>query len=779
MATSENQKTKQLYEFGPFRLDPEKELLLRDKEAIQLAPKAFQVLLVLVRRKKEVVTKDELLIAVWPDTFVEETNLSRNVFLLRKALGESPQDHQYIVTVPGRGYRFAEDVHLVPEREVSIIAASHSKLQIEVSETGTWRWLAVALVLGLAVALSIFRLFSKRSPMLTGNDTVVLADFANSTGDPVFDGTLRQGLSVQLEQSPFLSLISDERIQHTIRLMDKPAGTLVTPEVAREICEREGSAAVLEGSIASLGSRYVLGLKATNCHSGEVLDEEQVQATRKEDVLNALSQIASNFRTRVGESLTTIKQHNIPLQDATTSSLEALKAYSLGWEVQDAQGPAAAIPFFQRAVEIDPEFATAHAALALMYGHTGESALATQTIRRAYELRNHASDNERFFIEAYYDGRGTGNEEKAQQTCEQWERTYPRETTPHPFLAGFIYPGLARYEKAVEEGQEAIRINPDFAIAYEILGRDEANVDRLDAAQNVLQRAYDRKLYIPDFLILRYDIAFLKTDEAEMNRVATLAQQTSGAQDWVAYHQAFVSAYQGRLREALQMSRRASDLAQQAGHAERATLFATSPALWEGFFGNAPEAKRHALAALAQSHGRETEYGAALALALSEDFSRSEALANDLEKQFPEDTSVRFSYLPTVRAILALNQAKPAKAIELLQSAVPYELASPRSTLQGFFGALYPLYVRGLAYLAAHDGAQAANEFQKILDHRSIVMSDPIGALAHLQLGRAYAMAGDKAKAKTAYQDFLTLWKDGDSDIPILKHARAEYGKLR
>lgn len=779
MAAGADQKIKQLYEFGPFRVDPAKELLLRDRETVPLAPKAFQILLVLIRHSREVVTKDDLMKNVWPDTFVEEANLSRNIFLLRKALGETPRDHQYIITVPGRGYRFADDVQLVPEQELSIVAASHAKVQVEISETSKWRWVAVAGALVVVVAAALFRFLPKRAPLLTEKDTVVLAGLANSTGDPVFDGTLRQGLSVQLSQSPFLGLISDERIQQALRFMGKAPREHLTPEVAREICERTGSTVVLDGSIATLGNQYVLGLKAVNCHSGEVLDEEQVQAARKEDVLNALSQIASSFRTKVGESLATIQKHNTPLQEATTSSLEALKEYSLGWEVHHSQGPAAAIPFLKRAVEIDPNFAAAHAMLALLYGHTGESGLATQTMRRAYELRNHASDEERFFIDAYYEGRATGNQERAQQACEEWERTYPRDIRPHQFLAGFIYPGLARHEKAVREAQEAIRLDPNEAISYQLLGGDQLYLNEVDAAENTLRYASNRKLDIPDLLILRYDLAFVRNDEAEMGRVAALAQETSDAEDWTAQHQAFVLAYHGRMQDAMRMSRHATDLAQQTRHSERAALFATPPALWQALFGNTSEAKRGALAALGQSSAREVRYGAALALAFSRDSSRAESLANALEKELPEDTSVKFSYLPSVRAALALNHNEPEKAVELLQVAVPYELAAPRSTLQGFFGALYPAYVQGLAYLAAHDGTQAATEFQKVLDHRGLVISDPIGALAHLQLGRAYAMVGDNNNAKSAYEDFLNLWKDADPEIPILKQARVEYAKLQ
>jgi tetratricopeptide (TPR) repeat protein len=561
--------------------------------------------------------------------------------------------------------------------------------------------------------------------------------------------------------------------------MGQPTDARLTPEVAREICERTASAAVLDGSIASLGSRYVLGLRAKECRTGKVLAEEQVQAARKEDVLNALGQIASGFRTQLGESLTTVEKHNTPLAEATTPSLEALKAYSTGWKVALSEGDAAALPFFKRAVEIDPQFAMAYAALGVMYGTTGESALAGEITGKAYALRDRVSDKERFFIAAYYDGRVTGNQEKAQQTCEAWARTYPREVGPHSFLSGFIYPASGNYEKAVEEAGKAIQLDPDGAIGYAILGANDVALDRLGDAENALRIASDRKLENPLYLVLRYDIAFLHADKEKMNRAVALAQGKSGAEDWISDHEAFVLAYSGHLREARRMSQHAANLAQQSSHQERAALFVTGATLWEAMFGNASEARKSATAALELAKDREVEYGAAFALALSGDSSRSQLLANDLEKQFPEDTSVRFSYLPSLRGLLALDRGEPAKAIELLQVAAPNELAEPRSSIQGFFGALYPIYVRGEAYLAARQGGKAAVEFQKILDHRGIVVSDPVGALAHLQLGRAYALSGETMKAKAAYQDFLTLWKDADPDIPVLKEAKAEYAKLQ
>jgi tetratricopeptide (TPR) repeat protein len=373
----------------------------------------------------------------------------------------------------------------------------------------------------------------------------------------------------------------------------------------------------------------------------------------------------------------------------------------------------------------------------------------------------------------------TGNLEVAQQTCELWAQTYPRDLVPHTFLPGFIYPVLGKYEKAIEEGQKTIKLDPDFAIGYNVLAPSYMYLDRLGEVENTLQRASERKLEIPDFLVERYDIAFLKGDKAGMGREVALGQGKSGAEDWLSDQEASVLAYYGRLRQASTKSQRAADLAQQAARRERAALFETGPALWEAFSGNAREARGRAMGVLELSKGRDVEYGAAFALALSGDSSRSQTFTEDLERRFPEDTAVRFSYLPALRALRALNQGEPSRAIELLQVAVPYELGAPPSSFFGNFGALYPIYVRGEAYLAARQGGEAVAEFQKILDHRGIVISDPIGALAHLQLGRALAMSGDKTKAKTAYQDFLTLWKDADADIPILKEAKAEYAKLQ
>jgi tetratricopeptide (TPR) repeat protein len=486
---------------------------------------------------------------------------------------------------------------------------------------------------------------------------------------------------------------------------------------------------------------------------------------------------ASKFRTRVGESLATVEKHSTPLAEATTPSLEALKEYTAARKVHFSIGATAALPLYKRAIEIDPKFAMAHAYLGHVYGELGESDRSAESTRNAYQLRDRASDSEKFFLAASYDFRVTGNLERMQRTCELWSQTYPRDMNPHGFLST-IYLVSGKYEKVVEESKKAIELDPDFAIPYGNLALGYQTLDRLTEAENTLERASERKIDPPGFLLQRYDLAFLKADQAGMEREAALGKAKSGAEDSISDKEAFVLAYSGHIQKARRMSQRAVDLAQQATQRESAALYQTAAGLREAFFGNAAAGGHSALAALELSKDREVEYGVALVLALSRDSSGTQKLAIDIEKRFGEDTSVRSNYLPVLRASLALIHGEPAKAIELLESAVPQELGNPRSRLHGFFGALYPVYVRGEAYLAAHQGIEAAAEFQKILDHRGIVVSDPIGALAHLQLGRAFALSGEKAKARTAYQDFLTLWKDADPDIPILQQAKAEYAKL-
>lgn len=634
---------------------------------------------------------------------------------------------------------------------------------------------AAVAIAGLAAAGGYY--IYHRTPVLTNRDTLVLADFVNTTGDAAFDDTLRQGLAVDLEQSPFLSLVSDQRIEHTLALMGQAADTRLTPAVAQQICERTGSAAVLGGSIANLGSQYVLGLRATSC-SGDVLDQQQMQVSRKEDALGALSRMSGRLRNQIGESLTTIERHDMPLEEATTTSFEAWRAFSVASKMMMRNNDfGAAVRQFQRAVEIDPAFAMAHSALGFTYQLMGESALATESIRKAYELRDRVSERERFFITATYDLVVTGNLERALQTCELWIQAYPRDLSPYADLGAFLYPTFGMFDKAAEAARRMVDIDPEFAVGYLQLGFNQQFGGHLAEAEHTFRQAAEHKLEIPEIAVQRYDIAFLKGDQASMDREIALSQTTSG--DLIAGRQGYVLAYAGQLRQAKAQALNTSATSSRSQQPFKAAVWRVGPALWNAFFGNASAAAEDAEAALALSTDRDVSYGSAFALALAGDSARAGSIADDLTKRFPDDSEVKFAYVPTVRALIELNHGAPAQAIALLQSGTSYDFGTPLCSAPGFFGILYPVYVRGLAYLAERRGAEAAVEFQKILDHRPVVASDPIGALAILQRGRALALTGDHAGAGRAYQDFLALWNAADDDIPILQQARTEYSRLR
>ncbi|HEV2221459.1 MAG TPA: protein kinase, partial [Candidatus Acidoferrales bacterium] len=630
--------------------------------------------------------------------------------------------------------------------------------------------------------------FFTRAHALTNKDTIVLADFTNTTGDPVFDGTLRQGLSVELEQSPFLSLVSDDRIQQTLQLMDQKPGAKLTPQIARDICERVGSAAVLDGSIAQIGTQYLLTLKADNCANGETLASTEAQASDKNHVLEALGKTASDIRSKLGESLSTVKKFDAPLEQATTPSLEALKAFSAGRKAMYSMGDAEAIPLFKNAIELDPKFALPYAFLGIAYNDIGEPSIGADYTRKAYELREHTSEPERYFISDRYNNKVTGNIERAEQFCELWIQAYPRAVDPRDNLAGAIYPVVGQYEKGVEEGKEAVRLDPNAAVHYALLAFDYISLNRVDEAKATFARALQRKMQYSLFPLGLYQIAFLQNDAAGMARQVAQSQGVRGIEDELLDMEADTAAYSGRLRNARELSRRSMDSAEQAGEKEAAATYLATSGLREALFGNAAEARRRATLALAQSRGRDLQYAAALTFAYAGDDSKAQTLADDLAKKFPEDTIVQFNYLPTLRAKFALSGGRASEAITALEPAEPYELGGTTDSAYGW-NCLYPAFVRGEAYLGARQGSKAAAEFQKILDHPGIVLMEPIGALAHFGLARAYAMEAAaehgadadaaRAKARAAYQDFLALWKNADPDIPVLKQAKAEYARLK
>jgi eukaryotic-like serine/threonine-protein kinase len=638
----------------------------------------------------------------------------------------------------------------------------------------------VFVVLSGVTVWSLSRRDFASRPKLTDRDTVVLADFENKTGDPVFDDTLRQGLAVELQQSPFVELISEQQVQQTLALMAQPKNARLTAEIAREICERTGSAAILEGSIAGLGSQYVLGLRASACNTGNILDQEQARAARREDVLNALSQIARKFRTRVGESLAMVAQHSAPLWEAKTSSLEALKAYSTAMKVSLSAGNGPAIPYFRRTVEVDPSFAMAYAHLALNYTATGEWALARENSTRAWQLRDRASDREKFFIDFNYDREVTGNLEKAFQTLELWAQTYPRrgpDPNPQGLLGGISAQGTGRWETAIDAAKKDIAARPSAFFPYGNLIRGCFYQDRFDEAGKALQEASAHKLQTMESLVFTYNMAFLDGEKEQMDRAMVVAKGKHEAEHLMANAEALVSARSGQLRQAHELSSRAVNLVLQGGARESAATYMAVEAVWQALYGVA-EARQNAAAALSVSSGRDAEYAAALALGFAGDFGRSEALAADLKKRYSEDTFVGFTYVPVIRALAALGRGKPTDSLDQLQITLPYEFAVNGLDFNLYLGGLHSAYVRGEAFIAARQYREAAAEFQKILNHRGIVAADPIGALAHLQLGRIFALSGDKIKAKASYEAFLSLWKDADPGVPILRSAKAEYGRL-
>ena len=739
----------------------------------------YRLLLVLLETPGEVVSREELRSRLWPgDTFVDfDGSLRVAVRKLREALDDNADNPRYIETIPKRGYRF-----LVPEvrrmdaaPEVAEPNGNRARLQTEASPVAPRqtnnplvRYGLAAVVLLLTAAGVFFWQHRNQAKPLTDKDVLVLADFTNTTGDAMFDETLRQGLAVQLEQSPFLNLVAEERIRQVLRMMGQPADVRLTPAVAREVCERTASAAVLNGSITSLGSQYVLGLRAVDCRNGQVLDAEQAQATRKEDVLNALSRIASRFRTRVGESLATVEKYDTPLVDATTPSLEALKAYSLARKKFATGGDTAARPFFRRAIELDRNFAMAYAYLSTTYANHREPELAAENIRKAYDLRAKVSERERFYIESHYYWNGTGELEKAVPVFEQWQQTYPGYYSPYTTL-GVIYRTLGNPEKALEEAREAMRLEPNHALNYFNLGVDYVNLNRLEEAEAVFNQAEERKLESDWLPRSRYRLAFLKRDPVRMAQVASAAMGKPGKEDIILAVQADTEAWYGRLKDARELKRRAMDSALHNSVREAAAAYQVEGALLEGVSGNPKLARADANAALKLAANRDVREMAALAMAQTGDTAAAEKLAAGLDKDFPLDTLVQRYWLPAIRAAIALQRKDPGRAVEQLQVTNAIELGDSR---------LIVVHLRGEAYLMLHDGSHAAAEFQKFIDHRTLVWNAEWGALARLGLARAYAMQGDTMKAKAAYQDFLTLWKDADQNLPVLIEAKRDYAAL-
>jgi eukaryotic-like serine/threonine-protein kinase len=750
--------------FGAFELDLRASELRKKGVRVKLQGQPFQVLTLLLQHPTEVVSREELRSAIWPgDTFVDfDNSLNTAVNKLREALGDSAENPRFIETLPRRGYRFIAPVATMDG--VAPGTASNSATTAPARQLKLI--IAAAALLFATVTAGTFFWRYRQNHRLNDKDTIVLTDFNNTTGDPVFDDALKQGLRVQLEQSPFLNILSDEKVTEELRLMGRPPDQRLAPDIARDLCQRVGSKAILAGSISSLGTHYVIGLNALNCLTGDELGSEQTEADDQEHVLRALGQSATNIRKKLGESRSSIRRYDTPLEEATTPSLEALKAYSQGMKTWRATGVITALPFFQRAVELDPTFAMAYARLGTIYAYLRQPVISGENTRKGYELRAKVSERERLYIEEAYSRFVTWNQEKVVQFDEVWQQTYPQDVEPYHELA-FLYARLlGKYEAALDEAREAVRLEPDNEENYSNLCYSYRWLNRLDDAEVVLKQAQQRKLQSENLLEHRYDLAFLRGDKEEIAQLM-LTSTNKMAVDYFHDLEASAEAYHGRLRKSRELFR--AETGDGCRVCARLSLI-------EAHFGLKRQARIDAYSALKVTGiGDSNLWKIGLALALAGDSASAEKLAKELNESYPQHTIIQRYWLPTSRAAVALEHKNADQAVELLRATSPYELSAMG------MGSLEPIYLRGQAYLMQHNSSAAVVEFQKIIDHPGIVKTEEavVGPLAGLGLARAYALEGDTAKSRRAYQDFLALWKDADPDIPILKQAKAEYAKLQ
>ena len=811
-----------VFSFGEFEVREREFLLISAGEPVAVEPKAFRVLLFLLRNPGRLIRKDEILNAVWGDCSVSDNSLTRSITTLRRLLGDDSRYPRYIATVPTVGYRFLCDVKTVEDGFAGPNAATlphpHNGNEenrnefeplpgtrsVEVTphrpgdnlatpfaagETSK-RWKVIVPAAAAVLAFFITGYFylhraPHSTPILTDKDTIVLADFTNTTGDAVFDDTLKTALDVSLRQSPFLSVLSDSEVEKTLQQMTRPATTKLTPELARELCQRAGSKAYLAGSIASLGSEYVLGLKAVNCQSGDTLAEEQVTAAFKEKVLDSLGEAASRLRGELGESMATVQKFDVPLKQATTSSLEALKAYSLGAKANSEKGAAAALHYYQRAIELDPNFAMGYARVGYKYSVLNQPERAREYVAKAFQLREHASELEKLSLTGDYYYFVTGELDKAAQTSQEQIETYPRQWEGYDSLGGVLL-SQGQYEKSAELAKQTLRLAPGVVGPYESLAYDLLVLQRFDEARQVIHEAQAQKLDDAPLHHDLYGLAFHRADSAAMAEQQQWFARTLELENFGLALASNTEAYDGHLRKARELTKRAVDSAARADNKEMEAIWQAIAAQREAVYGNPAEARQSAAYALKLAPpSPEAEAEAALAFAMVGDKARAGWLARDIGKRSPLDTQMHSLWLPTIDAQLALNKKDPASALNALQAAFPVELGW---IAFGNNTCLYHVYLRGEAYLAAGQGNAAAREFQKILNHSGPVGNCWTGAMAHLGLARAHALqsrtsqgadaGAARVRALAAYKDFLTLWKDADPDIPILKEAKAEYAKL-
>jgi DNA-binding winged helix-turn-helix (wHTH) protein/tetratricopeptide (TPR) repeat protein len=768
-------KSLEVLRFGDdFELDLRAYELRRSGRPLRLERIPMELLLLLIERRGDLVTRDQIIERIWgKDAFLDtESGINAAIRKIRQVLRDNPEQPRFVQTVTGRGYRF-----IAPMVEPVIAARKLSEEASPPAARPRWTWI----ILGTAILLATIGLYAARTwsrpgvSKLTERDTIVLADFVNTTTDPVFDDALKQALTVVLTQSPFLNVASDVQVSEMLHRMGRSPKDPLTGEVAREVCLRMGGKAILIGSISSLGSHYVVGLQALSCSGGAMLATSQAEVANKESVLKALGGVTSQVRSKVGESLSSLEKYDFPV-DTTTQSLEALKAFSVGQKAQRDSGEGDAIPFLRHAIQLDPDFALAYAVLGRAYENVGEDGEAVRNFTQAFQLRERLSEREKYHITTLYHEIVTGDLEKAKEAGELWTRTYPRDGYAREKLAT-VYADLGETEKSYTQAQEALRLDPDSTINVFNMVVGATTRNSLDDAARILQTAQSRGLDGAVIHESMYALAFLRGDSAEMDRQVTWTTGKAGAEDLLLAQHSDTEAYYGRMHKARELSLRAVESARREQAEEIAATCEIVATLREIEIGNVSIAGQGIWSAMSSVPSRDVKILAALALARSGNAARARALVKELESENQANTLVRFYWVPAINASLELRVGNSQGALSQLRVASRYEL-SETSSLSNLSN-MYPAYIRGQAYLLAHNGSAAAAEFKKLLDHRGIVQNSILGALSLLQLARAEVMVGDMDGARKQYSDFLSLWKDADPDVPILKQAQAEYAKLQ
>lgn len=780
--------------FGAFEVDLREGRLTKGGIRIKLQGQPFQILALLLDRPAQLVSRDEIRQRLWSeDTFVEfDDGLNTAVRKLRAALGDPAENPRFVETVPRRGYRFIAPVSFplptapavpeqirpatLPEPVSSAPLLEPPTPAVPVAQPklrATWLTALLSSLLLVALVGGLYEYFRHPTFQVSNKDTIVLADFVNTTGDVVFDDALKEGLEVSLTQSPSLNILSDRKVAAILKQMGRASDDRLTGKVAIEVCQRVGSKVAVQGSVSSIGTTYLIGLAAIRCDNGDPVALEQVEAHRKEDVVDALGSVATRLRVRLGESLPSIQKYNAPLEQATTASLDALKAYSMALSTWDRKGDEASIPFFKRAIELDPNFAMAYGGLGTIYHNRNEGELARANASKAYDLRGRVTEAEKVTIESRYFLYVVGDLAKAAQVYEFAVQNYPQSAGAFNHL-GTTYAELGRYAKASEILREALLLDPTRATTYSNLATDLLAQNQDDDAKSVLAEA-DRRKFQTDYLLqVKYWMAFLRGDSSEMQRILQSSSEVPGAQSLLLTEQANTEGYYGHFEKARAISQVAAEQLEHDGYLESAADCLAVAAVREAEIGSAARAHDYIARASKLARGRDVLALTSLVASGVGDLKQAEAKSAALDKKYRSDTVMQQYWLPTVRAQVDLRRGEPMKAVEALQPALLIEQAAPTFSV----ATLYPAYVRGEAYLALGDGPKAIAEFEKFVDHSGLVLNFPLAVLARLELARAYTRAGDPVKARQAYRSFLQLWKDADPSLAVLKQARLEYSTL-